>query len=59
MKRKAQPAEEDQQPGASAKHQKILPNASQHLFRVDGLVALITGGGTGECRVATMNEIPV
>jgi hypothetical protein len=62
LKRKAQAAqlaEENHQPRLSKRHQSMVPNASSNLFRVDGLVALITGGGTGKCRVATVNETPL
>lgn len=60
-KRKVQPvANGDDQPTLSKRlRSAVTDTTSQHLFRVDGLIALITGGGTGECQLATtMDERP-
>lgn len=50
LKRKAsQPAEQNgKQPKISKRDESTALNTLPRLFRVDGMVALITGGGTGK-----------
>ena len=59
LKRKAnQPAEQNgKQPKISKRDQSTPLNTLPSLFHVDGIVALVTGGGTGKFRVVVMNEI--